>query len=527
MRTKKGLSETIATIAAILMLNASLPMVPAMAARPTADGLERLAVPRCVAMAPGRVEISYPAEPDEVAVLTKHDGSFNGRRVDYLAESGRLPIRDFATGEIRGWMSYSAYRAAPKPGEVARPITFVWGGGPSGPGGGADSGYLGPRMWRGDALVDNPATLLPVSDMVFIDPVGTGFSVPAKPEYLSEFFTLQGDASSFAEFIRLWLARHADARTPTYVYGPSYGSWRAGVVSEMLESRGISLTGTMLISGGILLGQDVLSPQEKAAYRVPAQAATALYYGKLDPALGSSIAAVTAAAEQWVEQVYLPALKRIGALSAAERETVAAGLALHSGYPLAKIDRKTLAFSQPDYRRNLLGDGRTIDFLDMRDVTMRMPSRDERAKQLRYIHEELGNCSDQAYGGLEEGYTPVTKAPYKSPGEQWKYDIEGGTGVDVDPLDEGVGPSVKGKPWMVNAIRLNPRLKVFVGVGLFDSMNSCSGNLAQLRRVDPAVAGNFTAKCYEHGHRMATDPNNMAKLGADLRLFIEETRAAH
>lgn len=511
--------------AAAVAISALTTSAPVIAAKPASEaGGINPAIPRCVSRAPGRIEYNNPLQRAEPVILTKHSGMFNGRHIDYVAEVGRLPIRDFATGEVHGWMSYTAYRVPGKTGEAARPITFAWGGGPSGPGSGVDSGYLGPKTWQGETLVDNPATLLPVSDMVFIDPVGTGFSVPARPEFLSEFFTLQGDGASFAEFIRVWLSHYGEAHTSIYLYGPSYGSWRAGVVSEMLETKEIDVTGTMLISGGILLGPDVLSPMEKAAYRVPAQAATAFHFGKLDPALGRSIADVTDHAQGWVESVYLPALQRIGSLSPAEREDIARGLARYTGYPLGKIDRKVLAFSQPDYRRNLLGNGQTVDFLDMRDVATHLPGRGEQARQLRYIREELGFCSDLAYGGLEQGYTAATQPPYKTPGEQWKYDIAEGTAVSVDPLDEGVGPSVKGRPWMVDAIRINPKLKVFVGVGLFDSMNSCAGNLAQLRRVEVAVAQNFTAKCYENGHRMGVDPKNLANLGTDLRGFIERTR---
>jgi hypothetical protein len=272
------------------------------------------------------------------------------------------------------------------------------------------------------------------------------------------------------------------------------------------------------------VGQDVLTPAEKAAYRVPAQAATALTYGRLDPSLGRTNAEATARAEQWVKQTYLPALHRVDQLTPAEREKLASELSAYTGYPLAGIDRKVLAFSQVDYRKHLLADGREIDFLDMRGTRMMLSTPDEQARQVRYIREELGYCSDLAYAADEAGYTPVTSPPYQNPGANWKYDIlNTGGAVAVDPLDAGVGPVVKGEPWMVNAIKLNPDLKVLVADGLFDSMNSCSGNAAQLERIDPKVARNFTLVCLNHGPRMGTSAENISLLAARLREFIGET----
>ena len=113
-------------------------------------------------------------EVQEPVVVTEHQTRIGDRQVGYRARAGKLPIRDLGTGETRAWMFYVAYDLKPAAGAAPRPVTFLWGGGPGGPGVPMDLGYFGPKQWRESALSDNPASLLPATDLVFIDAIGTG-----------------------------------------------------------------------------------------------------------------------------------------------------------------------------------------------------------------------------------------------------------------------------------------------------------------------------------------------------------------
>lgn len=469
---------------------------------------------------PALSEATTPfVERQEPVVVTEHQARIGEEQVTYRARAGKLPIRDLSTGETRAWMFYVAYDLKPVAGAKPRPVTFVWGGGPGGPGVPMDLGYFGPKAWRDPGLIDNPASLLPVTDLVFIDAIGTGFSRVTQAEFEREFYSVRGDAAAFAEFIRMWYTLYAHPNAPIFVGGASYGSWRSGIVTELLEKSGRRVTGSLLLSGGILLGQDLLSAEEKAAYRVPAQAATALFHNRLDPSIGRDVDEVMAKANAWARDTYLPALNRVKQLSKSERESIAQELSRYTGFPVDKIDRKVLAFSQPTYRRNLLPDGRELDIMDMRRTSSTMDPPDVRARVARYVREVIGYRSELAYAGVELGYTSQVGPEFQDIGRRWLYDTGKDNKVAPSPLNEGLGPSV-GEPWIPRAIALNPALRVFVGAGLFDSMNTCAGNEASLVKIGPEIAAHLTTRCYLNGHRMAVDPENIARLAADVRAFI-------
>ena len=147
-------------------------------------------------------------------------------------------------------MSYVSYRVQPTAG-ATRPVTFMWGGGPSSAAIGTHMSF-GPKRVNGE-LVDNQLTLLTVSDLVFVDPVGTGFSRPVEWNTGDQFYNVLGDQASFAEFIRVWRVRYDLTNSPIFLYGVSYGCWRVSAVSEMLEKSGMHVTGGIQNSGGIAL----------------------------------------------------------------------------------------------------------------------------------------------------------------------------------------------------------------------------------------------------------------------------------
>lgn len=451
-------------------------------------------------------------------VVRQHAAQLQGTLYRYRTEAGHVPIRSTATGELRGRMFYIAYRVPVAAGAPARPVTYFFGGGPSQPGVGFNHRAFGPKSFNADLQpVDNPRSLLAVSDLVFVDAIGTGFSRPERVEYEEEFFNADGDARSLAEFVRVWHAQNASPDTPVYLLGGSYGAWRVGMVTQMLSETGRPVHGAILLSGGILVGTKYLTENEITAYRVPSQAATAFHHGRLSPDVGGSQAAVIQAATAWVKSEYIPALDQIDTLPAERREEVARALSRFTGYPLADIDRATLRITLSSFTSRLLADqGIKLGWHDMRhrvDVGARLSPREDRAI-VDDIRRNIGFNSELAYLGFETGYHPSTMKDYVPAGQRWGWNRGINTKVGTDD-------DLRSEPWIPRAMDLNPGLRAFVGYGLFDGANNCAANDAVLEHLEDKYSRNYTARCYWNGgHRIYGTDSEWDRLTADIVAFI-------
>ena len=317
-------------------------------------------------------------------------------------------------------MGYVAYRM-PSSGKP-RPVTFVWNGGP-----GANSALLhfsaaGPKRAAGATLVDNTDSWLDATDLVMVDPVGTGFSRPARAEYAAQFYGTRGDVASVAEFVRAWLLRHDADDAPLYLVGESWGAARAAQVAHALQARERRVDGIVLVSGGWALNAEYVPAPLRRALGVVDMAAAALFHGRTAPELGRDPAAVQRAAEAWVRETYAPALERRDTLGEAERDAIVAGLARFTGLDAARIDRRRLEISPRQFRTQLLADrGREAYVFDLRLEAP--PGEPARAAILRYLRRDLGFRSELPYVGLEplgHAYSPDGKYP-ESVGARWDY----------------------------------------------------------------------------------------------------------
>src|SRR5690625_2309793 len=172
-----------------------------------------------------------PAYAGADAVRLEREISIDGRPLHYVAEAGRLPLLHAVDGAPRAWIFHTGYRSPA--GWGARPITFLWNGGPV-----SNSVLLhfdgfGPRLVRDGALVDNPHTLLTHSDLVFMDPVGTGYS-RAAAGHADDFASTRGDFIAATQFVRSFLIAHGALDAPVYLAGESYGVWRAAAAAGQL-----------------------------------------------------------------------------------------------------------------------------------------------------------------------------------------------------------------------------------------------------------------------------------------------------
>jgi carboxypeptidase C (cathepsin A) len=440
------------------------------------------------------------------AVETLHSAQIGGRRIDYAACVGTLPVRNLK-GEAHGRIVYTAYLV---PARSPRPLSFVWNGGP-----GADSRTLqfhavGPRILKNGVLVDNAASPLGVSDLVFVDPIGTGFSRADTPEHAAEFYGTNADIASVAEFVRDFRVAYRRETSVLNLVGESFGTWRAAGVAEALVNQGVRVDGVALISGGIPLGDEARSDRRRAVSLVN-RTATAFALGRLAPELQQDEAKTLAEARQWAETVYAPALSNAAALDDTDRAAIVGGLARYQGLDPKTIDPKTLWVSPRDFRQHLLAnEGKTLGIFDMRQTSARSEGDDGKIV-LDYYRRTLG-YTQGIYAGID--------APDTGVGSQWQYDQSPITKESLARAMAGEGPPSASQPWIQRAMNTAPKLRVWVAAGLYDSLNSCIGNALTVAGLPKAQADRFTLKCYAGGHMMYEDARQTRIFGQDLAAFL-------
>jgi carboxypeptidase C (cathepsin A) len=372
-------------------------------------------------------------------------------------------------------------------------------------------------------LEDNQTTWLDQADLVFVDPIGTGFSRPTRAEYGAEFYSTLGDIASVAEFIRVYLTRFDAWDAPLFLTGESYGVWRAAGVAEALEQRNIKVAGVILISGGVGAGS-VVSDEMRAALFVPTRAAAAFYHKKLSTDLQSDLASTVKKAETWARTEYGPALAKRDTLSESERQAILAQLSRFTGLDVSLIDAKTLIVTRQQFAEQILRDrkqvlGRFDTRLTATAESSRPPGR--RLVVLKYLRLTLQFKTDLPYQGIEDGFIPNSGGRLFSIGSRWNYN-------QGPPLAPGTPPNSDAppggsQPWLTRAIKISPSLKALVAAGMYDSLNSCPLNSYLIDQLEPAVKRNITAKCYEGGHMMYESRGARQQLKQDVSSFIQQT----
>ena len=319
------------------------------------------------AAAAERVAPPAEATATDQSVRTRHAIAIDGAQLAYTATAGTLRLR-LDKSDAEASVFYVSYD---KDGEnlATRPLTFVFNGGPGSSAAWLHLGALGPRrLSLGDEgtipepparLVDNPETWLRFTDLVFVDPVGTGFSrAVGKGEADAggdgrPFWGIKSDLRSLGEFIRLYLTRNDRWASPKYLAGESYGGFRAAALVELLPAKGgIELNGAILISPVIEytlnLGNDYLNLMPWVTF-VPSYAATAFHYGKYRGA-GENLSQVTAEAEAFSRGELLLALASGAPRKSAEVSRILARLAAIIGLDVARSAAPPWAHCSRDLR---------------------------------------------------------------------------------------------------------------------------------------------------------------------------------
>ncbi len=303
---------------------------------------------------------------------TRHQIIVGGRTLRYTARAGLLPIRVNETGEPHGHVFYVAYTLDGPPGaaEAAADVSLERRPrlelGAAAPGRFRPEAARGPRMTPAARRPANARcrttkrTWLSITDLVFVDPVGTGFSRPTQAEYGAEFYNTLGDIASIAEFVRVYSTRFDAWDAPLFIAGESYGAWRASGVAEALERRGQRVAGVMLISGGIQVGP-VIDDELRTALFIPTRAAAAFHHQKLAPDLQKDLPATLRQVEDMGANRVRPGLEA-GRQPQRRRAEAIVGAA-RRGSPVSMpslIDAQTLIVGRQQFAEQLLRDQKRV-----------------------------------------------------------------------------------------------------------------------------------------------------------------------
>ncbi len=465
---------------------------------------------------------------EETPVVTLHES--NG--IKYTVTTGRMPLRN-EEDEIVAQMFYVAYERESesgkgKEGAAKRPLMFSFNGGPGSPSIWLHMGALGPKRVKmlddGNMppppyeLEDNEATWLEFTDLVFIDPIGTGFSRAKTQEEAEKFWGVKGDIESVGEFIRLYLTRNNRWMSPLYLVGESYGTTRAAGLSGHLIERGIGFNGIVLVSSILNFQTARFNKGNDLPYVLflPTYAATANYHGK---AGGSKTGTDLS---EWLREVcrfaggrYATALAQGDALEPKERQGVLSQLVKYTGLSKTYLDHCDLRINIHAFCKELLRDERrTVGRLDSRikgidDWTKGYTERPEHDPSMsilmppynsafcHYVRTELGYESDLAY----EVFKGIKKP--------WDWGSAGDGHPDTSES-------------LRSAMAKNPYMKVFVASGYFDLATPFFATEYTISHMglDPAVRGNFTCSEYEAGHMMYINVPSLKQLRDDVKAFV-------
>jgi len=465
-------------------------------------------------------------KPEEKVVQTKHTIKIGGQEIKYTATAGTILLK-LEDGTPKASVFYVAYTKDDVSDTAKRPITFTFNGGPGSASIWLHLGAFGPRrVEMGDAgsllpppykLVDNECSLLDVTDIVFIDPVSTGFSraVPGEPP--KQFHGIQEDIESVGDFIRLYATRSKRWTSPKFLAGESYGTTRAAGLSGYLQQRyGMYLNGIILISSILNFETADFNTGNDLPYilYLPTYTAIAWYHKKLPADLQTDLRKAIEESRSFAVHEYTDALMGGDVLPATRRTDIAQKLSRLTGLSPEYIERSNLRIEIQKFDKELLREQRrTVGRLDGRFTGI-----------------------DEDAAGAKPEYDPSLAAivgPYTAAFNDY---VRGDLKFESDLFYEYLTGRVQ--PWsfeayqnryvnvaetLRSAMTQNPFLRVFVGKGYYDLATpffAAEYTFAHLS-LDESLRGHLSGGYYEAGHMMYVHLPSLAKLKQDLAQFIQ------
>ncbi|PPK70304.1 peptidase S10 [Actinokineospora auranticolor] len=473
------------------------------------------------------------AEPTDDLVTTAHSMTVRRRKLNYTTTTGRVVLRKevVTDGKFEGHKpkaevfltAYTLDGADP----ARRPVTFAFNGGPGSASIWLHLGLLGPRrVVTGDAgepvgppysLVDNPDTLLAHSDLVFIDPVSTGYSRAVTGEKPGDNYGYQADIESVGELIRLWTTRNGRWVSPKFLAGESYGTTRAAGLAHHLQSRrGMYLNGLILISSVLDFGTIHFTEGNDLPYSLylPTYAAIAHHHGLHGD---RELRDVLAEAEEFAARDYPYALAKGARMSTEERAGIAARVAELTGLSPDYVDRANLRVEHVRYFTELLR--------DRRQVVGRMDGRFTGWED-NYTHERFTDdpSISSIIGAYTAGMNHYLHAELAYPNDL-PYEV---LSMDVNrawSYKEFENAHVAVTDKLAAAMRVNPHLRVYVGSGYTDGATpyfATEHSLAQLRIPDE-LRDNIEVSYYEAGHMMYAHEPSRLRQSKDIAAFVNRS----
>lgn len=466
-----------------------------------------------------------PPAPEEKISTTRHRVTIGGAEIAYTATAGTLLLKE-ENGRPRASVFFVAYTRDGVKDLSRRPVTFTFNGGPGSSSVWLHLGTFGPRRVAMDdegfsarppgRLVENAESLLDVSDLVFIDPVTTGFSRAVPGEDEKQFHGIRGDVESVGELIRLWTSRYGRWASPKFLAGESYGTTRAaGLVNYLQERHGMYFNGVMLISSilnfqtaGFNAGNDLPYP-----LFLPTYTASAWFHKKLPADLQQAgLKQALAESERFALGEYAAALMKGNDLGEAERRDIAAKLSRLTGLSeeyLQEVHLRPVIYSV--VKEILRKEGETMGRLDSRFRGMDRDTGEGfdydpsyaailgpySAALNHYVREDLGFRSELPYEILTDRVGPWNYAPYNNQYVNVAEDLR-------------------------KAMARNPALQVFVANGYYDLATPYFGTEYTFDHLgfEPDYRRRVKMAYYEAGHMMYIRRADREKLKSDLSGFV-------
>ena len=476
-------------------------------------------------------------KPKDNLVETKHSIKIGGKEINYTVTTGTIVMKEEtpdrekeAEGEKpRAQIFFVAYTKDDVEDKSKRPITFSFNGGPGSSSVWLHMGLLGPRrvMMEFDGnlpkppfqLTDNEYSLLDETDLVFIDPVSTGYSRPVEGEKPSEWHGFKKDIASVGDFIRLYTTRYNRWLSPKFLAGESYGTTRAAGLSGYLQERhGLYLNGIMLISAVLNfstiefhIGNDL-----PFIMFLPAYAAVAWYHHKLK--VRKPLQTLLKEVEKFAFGEYADALMKGNALTLRERKLIVEKLARYTGLSAEFIERTDLRITDQHFFKELLRErGQTIGRLDGRFIGLDRLGVTDHPEYDPLLTNTLGPYTAAFYDYIRSELKFESDLPYEILSEfvyPWSY-------ANAENQYLNVGETLRA------AMTYNPHLKVFVANGYYDLGTPYSATEYTFNHLGlhESLRDNVSMSYYEAGHMMYIHMPSLEQLKADLAEFMRNSIA--
>lgn len=477
--------------------------------------------------APSEPKKDAPAKEPTGPVVTDGSVVIAGKSVHYRATAGTLPIHG-KDGKPTAQVFYISYTLTNKVDAAARPITYCFNGGPGSSSVWLHLGAFGPKRveFPGDGttpprppgnLIPNEYSLLDVTDLVFIDPVSTGYSRPEQPDKAADFYGQNNDIATVAEFIRLHTTREKRWRSPKFLAGESYGVFRAAGLANYLQSRyNLYLNGLVLVSGVIdfeTIRAEGLTDTPNICF-LSALTAAAHHHKKLPADLQDNFKKAIAESRAFADSDYARALRLGAALPAAERKAIVDKLARLTGLSATYIEEHDLRVSAFEFRKQLLkSEGKIIGRFDARVI-----SRDGNAAATR---PEFDPSHVLVSGVFSSAMNSYVREDLKFE-KDLPYEIL--TGVNPWPWSRATGYPSTG-PDLATALKENPHLKVLIQCAWRDLACPPDGILHSVRQlaIPTEIRGNIRVEEYDAGHMLYLNPPDLKKSAGDIKDFIQKS----